>query len=199
MKDNNNLKKDHKLDVKPISKRRRSFAKAGVVAPVFLTLLNRPAWGAGRSLCTVSGFNSMGVQPGITSGVADPDICSGITATATWESALLTVDQDFGFHEAFGIAPIVSIPDGTSGTIKVPKFSDVLAYSGTALGNPDKNKKFIGLYLDAAAASSGSFPLGTPADVVVIFKTGNSPIFPSEWTDLNVEDFISYLLSHASS
>lgn len=57
-------------DLKQVSNSRRSFAKAGLIAPVMLSLANRPAWGASFR-CTVSGFDSLAT---IGSGPALSDI-----------------------------------------------------------------------------------------------------------------------------
>ena len=61
-----------KLRRKPkrLNNSRRSFAKAGLIAPVMLSLANRPAWGASFR-CTVSGFDSLAT---IGSGPALTDI-----------------------------------------------------------------------------------------------------------------------------
>ncbi len=56
--------------LKKISDSRRKFAKTGLIAPVILSLANRPAWGASFR-CTVSGFDSLAT---IGSGPALTDI-----------------------------------------------------------------------------------------------------------------------------
>jgi len=63
MNENNEVNKELQEPEKRVNKKRRSFTKAGVVAPVVLTLANRPAWGA-VSLCTVSGFQSVAAAGG---------------------------------------------------------------------------------------------------------------------------------------
>jgi len=54
-----------------VDKSKRKFSKAGMAAPVIMTLANRPAWGAsGRSMCAISGFDSLGaLDPADISGV----------------------------------------------------------------------------------------------------------------------------------
>lgn len=63
---------DLDTELKQPNKSRRSIAKAGIMAPVMLSLANRPAWGA-NVRCTVSGFGSLatigsGVMPSETGG-----------------------------------------------------------------------------------------------------------------------------------
>jgi hypothetical protein len=43
---------------KSTNQMRRSLLKMGIAAPVIVTLVNRPAWGQGRDMCSVSGFHS---------------------------------------------------------------------------------------------------------------------------------------------
>ncbi|NOQ14862.1 MAG: hypothetical protein GQ583_10365 [Methyloprofundus sp.] len=57
-KTDNNSAPDLELEAKQPNKSRRSFAKAGIMAPVMISLANRPAWG-GSVRCTVSGFDSL--------------------------------------------------------------------------------------------------------------------------------------------
>ncbi|WP_446810202.1 hypothetical protein ACH50O_00965 [Methylomonas sp. 2BW1-5-20] len=60
-----------------IDKTRRTFTKVGVVAPVIMTLANRPAWGSGTKVdCQVSGFTSLHVKGnGAVSGVTQTGSC----------------------------------------------------------------------------------------------------------------------------
>ena len=58
MKENNEIKEELDKSPKKVDIKRRSLAKAGIVAPVIMTLVNRPAWGA-NVRCTISGFNSV--------------------------------------------------------------------------------------------------------------------------------------------
>jgi len=51
-----------------VDKSKRKFSKAGIVAPVIMTLANRPAWGA-QNMCSISGFDSLNVQQNPISGV----------------------------------------------------------------------------------------------------------------------------------
>ncbi|ATG91234.1 hypothetical protein [Methylomonas koyamae] len=62
MSDANNTLPEHSeqsTENVAVDKSRRTFAKAGVVAPVIMTLANRSAWGGGKRSCgTISGFQS---------------------------------------------------------------------------------------------------------------------------------------------
>lgn len=180
MKDISNLKKD-----KSISKRRRNFAKAGIVAPVFLTLLNRPAWGATRSMCTVSGFDSGIIQGGIVSGVDVNEVCSGVHPEMYWaDNAILDVngidvrDSSFNtvFNTSFAAKDSTSLLDMINSTF-------------------ERERRFVGLYLDALSGLEG-FPLGSTADVVSIYNGDLTFFQDHSWSQENVDDFINYLLTH---
>ena len=72
---------DLELDSKRPNKSRRSFAKAGIIAPVMLSLANRPAWGAVNHRCNVSGWSSVPVV-GEGSGIPpNSDICEFSSAS----------------------------------------------------------------------------------------------------------------------
>ncbi|TXL02754.1 hypothetical protein BMR07_17090 [Methylococcaceae bacterium CS1] len=58
MKENNEIKEELDKSPKRVDTKWRSLAKAGMVAPIMMTLANRPAWGA-NVRCTISGFNSV--------------------------------------------------------------------------------------------------------------------------------------------
>jgi len=57
------IKNDHEsdfgIDSKQPDQSRRSFAKAGIIAPVIMSLANRPAWGAVTHRCNISGWASV--------------------------------------------------------------------------------------------------------------------------------------------
>jgi len=51
---------ENKKGNQQVDRSRRTFAKLGVtIAPVMMTLVNRPAWGLDRNLCTRSGWTSL--------------------------------------------------------------------------------------------------------------------------------------------
>jgi len=77
---------DLETELKQPNKSRRSFAKAGIMAPVMMSLINRPAWG-NSVRCTVSGFGSLAT---IGSGVMPSE------ATCNYDSSDVFVGTECG-------------------------------------------------------------------------------------------------------
>jgi len=83
-----------------VDKSRRKFSKAGVVAPILITLANRPAWGNANSQCQISGFNSLAVIGNQVSGVTyNPNESCGArfdwatnSNRGTWPSPYIAVE-----------------------------------------------------------------------------------------------------------
>lgn len=92
-----NSKLNHAL--KQPSQSRRSFAKAGFVAPVILSLPNRSAWGA-NVRCTASGFGSL-VE--IMSGIDVADItCNYSDSSIIKKENLITKAKQKKLGDLFG-------------------------------------------------------------------------------------------------
>lgn len=205
MKDINNKKRIQNPDYKKISKHRRKLTKAGFVAPVFMTLLNRPAWGAARSMCSISGFDSANVQTGgaIFSGIVDEDeICSDVHASNFWGK------------KSSSTVPERITPNGFSlktkfdnvflgATVSNPNNGNKASFRRVLRGNSDGTTRdidFASLYVDAFEAQvvGTPFVLGLPDDVIDIYFNGSNAAFISAygWTDTELDSFINYLLSH---
>lgn len=74
------------IDSKQPNQSRRSFAKAGIIAPVIMSLANRPAWGDVTHRCNVSGWASVPVV-GEGSGIPpNSDICGFASASTVFDA-----------------------------------------------------------------------------------------------------------------
>ncbi len=76
---------------KRVNKSRRSFAAKGIIAPIVLSLANRPAWGASFR-CTVSGFDSLAT---IGSGIALAEVaamCDYMSVNDVFNNMAVDVD-----------------------------------------------------------------------------------------------------------
>ncbi|MCF7970305.1 MAG: hypothetical protein K9L22_03950 [Methylococcaceae bacterium] len=171
--------------LKGINIKRRSFAKAGMVAPVIMTLANRPAWGGVRTMCSVSGFDSAVVKNAagaIFSGVADLDAtekCGGVHVAGYWmNNTPSSFNLNTRFEDVFTTASLTGNP----------KFSAIID------GSLSRNDMYAGLYVDAVEAGL-SFPLTTTQIINLYAGTGvdgNS----AGWTEVEGDSFVQYLLDH---
>jgi hypothetical protein len=162
-----------------LENKRRKLIKTGLSLPVFLTLFNRPAWGAARTMCTVSGFDSGIIQGGIVSGVDQNEICPDVHQVDFWiNTPLLDADNNDVRLQSF---------NSTFGTNMFPDSTTLLDMLNSSM---TKEKRFVSLYLDAYSQMN-NFPLGTPADVVNIYN--NNLTFFGDWTQMEADTFINYL------
>ncbi len=166
-----------------VSQSRRRLAKSAAITPVFMTLLNRPVWGAAKTMCTVSGFESAVLQGGIASGVDTSETCNNVHGQNYWAS-----NTPAGFDkntEKFNTVFSATLTDD-------PTFQTVLSSGNTF----DKN--FAGLYLDEL--TSGVSPFGE--SVVDVYTGLTSTGFYTfadglVWSSSEFDLFIDYLHTHA--
>jgi len=71
-----------------VDKTKRKFSKAGVVAPIILTLANRPAWGNAQTKCAISGFDSLAIEGNKVSGITfdTNESCGALLSDTAWTS-----------------------------------------------------------------------------------------------------------------
>jgi len=195
---NENNEKKEELDTTPkgVNTKRRSFAKAGVVAPVILTLANRPAWGGVRTMCSVSGFDSAVVNNGETNFSGDvpvDEVCSGVHIRGYWATNGITpipptqVTPIAGFdltNTVFNSVFLVSTNND----------SFLVVISGIS----GRDNDYAGLYVDAVEADTAglSFPL-SPSEVINLYAGTGVDGLNTGWTEAQGDDFVAYLLDHA--
>lgn len=150
---------------------RRRIAKAGLLAPVILTLASRPSWGAN---CTVSGMYS--------GNLSNPtDSCEG-NSPAFWRQASWTTtsySKDTLFSQVFSPSPNLDPMDPNYDLYHNGKLGEVIGLifdSGLGWSDPgtiDKTNETLGAHTVAALlnAADPSINFGyEPADIIGFFN-----------------------------
>jgi len=166
-----------------VNTKRRSFTKVGAVAPVILTLANRPAWGGVRTMCSVSGFDSAVVKNPtnqlFSGNVPVNEQCGGVHARGYWATIdSITTPSGFDLNTAFN-----AVFGGTTNDSFLVVIGGILS----------RNNDYAGLYVDALEAGL-SFPL-TVTEVVSLYA--GTGVSGNGWTETEGDSFVTYLLNHA--
>jgi len=209
-----------------VDKSKRKFSKAGLAAPVIMTLANRPAWGAvERSMCAISGFNSLGaLDPADISGVpvALLENCGVHLSPGHWQAeswkhewpegykaAFLRNDQKYDVYSGGHQGPkrevytYEMLPTGS-----IYFVNEVFtASSSTATLFDEVNqhtstdqylRHMIGLFL---AAKDGGLNVLTAGQIVSIYNDtlsgGTAEVMPGvNWDQTQMSYYINYLMAH---
>jgi len=209
-----------------VDKSKRKFSKAGVVAPILITLANRPAWGNANSQCQISGFNSLAVIGNQVSGVTyNPNESCGArfdwatnSNRGTWPSPYIAVEtvtsgsvyrvynggaqadyQSLGLVEAANLGKSYKVSDiFSSFTDPTVTIYDILR-SNTNTASQQFLSDMLSLYFSNIA---GVFTVVSTTQIVNIYNafqvSGSSfEVQPGIiWTSTDFDSYLAYLKSH---